>query len=180
MDDSAAVVLTGEEKFKVESSSAIVDSLVSHLNRRIHACSEINNRFCFLTDDLDNHLCSACPHPYRHECKSTPHHSILLLACSFHFWRKSFVMGSAQCVFGLPGDRLWSLGIQSLMWVVQLLSCLWTTWPPQLCFDLESTAVTESLRSLIEFYSDDLNEKIFEKWVRWCSPVKQLASKPLS
>nr|XP_048724938.1 uncharacterized protein LOC125644673 [Caretta caretta]XP_048724940.1 uncharacterized protein LOC125644673 [Caretta caretta] len=97
-DDSEepAVVLTGEEKFKVESFYAIVDSLGSHLNRRFHAYSEINNRFCFLTGDLD------------------------------------------------------------------------------------STAVKESLRSLTEFYSGDLNEEIFDEWVQWCSLVKQLASKPLS
>uniref|UniRef100_A0A674JMD8 TTF-type domain-containing protein n=1 Tax=Terrapene triunguis TaxID=2587831 RepID=A0A674JMD8_9SAUR len=97
-DDSEepAVVLTGEEKFKVESFYAIIDSLVSHLNRRICAYSEINNRFCFLTGDLD------------------------------------------------------------------------------------SPAVKESLRRLIEFYSGDLNEELFEEWVQWCSLVKPLASKPLS
>ncbi|XP_064423566.1 zinc finger MYM-type protein 1-like [Latimeria chalumnae] len=58
-DDSGepAVVLTGEEKFKVKTFYVIVDSLISHLNRRIQAYSEINNRFCFLTSNVDSNAC---------------------------------------------------------------------------------------------------------------------------
>uniref|UniRef100_H3AS83 Uncharacterized protein n=1 Tax=Latimeria chalumnae TaxID=7897 RepID=H3AS83_LATCH len=52
--DEPAVVLTGEENFKVDSFYVTVDSLVSNLNRRIHVYSEIDNRFCFLRDDLDS------------------------------------------------------------------------------------------------------------------------------
>ena len=46
--------------------------------------------------------------------------------------------------------------------------------------DLDSTAVKDSLRSLIELYSDDLDEEIFEEWEQWHSLVKQLASEPSS
>ncbi|XP_064419092.1 zinc finger MYM-type protein 1-like [Latimeria chalumnae] len=94
-DDSGepAVVLTGEEKFKVKTFYVIVDSLISHLNRRIQAYSEIN-RFCFLTSNVDSNACK------------------------------------------------------------------------------------ESLRNLIEFYSEDLNAEIFEEWVQWLSLLKQLTSEP--
>ncbi|XP_043361791.1 zinc finger MYM-type protein 1-like [Dermochelys coriacea] len=60
-DDSEepAVMLTGEE-FKVKSFYAIMDLLVSHLNRRIHAYSEIHNCYCFLTGDLDSTAVKEC------------------------------------------------------------------------------------------------------------------------
>ena len=49
-DDGPApqVVMTGEDKFKVESFFVIIDAVVCDLNRRIDAYAEIDKRFCFL------------------------------------------------------------------------------------------------------------------------------------
>ena len=56
-DDSLqpAVVLTGQERFKVECFYVILDYLVGDLIRRTSAYAEINQRFCLLNphDDID-------------------------------------------------------------------------------------------------------------------------------
>jgi len=54
-DDSLqpAVVLTGQERFKVECFYVILDSLVGDLSRRTNAYAEINQRFCCLNPNED-------------------------------------------------------------------------------------------------------------------------------
>jgi len=54
-DDSMqpAIVLTGQERFRVECYYIILDSLVGDLNRRTNAYAEINQRFCFLNPHVD-------------------------------------------------------------------------------------------------------------------------------
>jgi len=49
-DDSfqPAVVLSGEERFRIQCYYVILDSLVCDLNKRTNAYAEINERFCFL------------------------------------------------------------------------------------------------------------------------------------
>ena len=50
-----AIVLTGQERFKVDCYYVILDSLVGDLSRRTNAYAEINQRFCFLNvhEDID-------------------------------------------------------------------------------------------------------------------------------
>lgn len=63
-DDSLqpAVVLTGQERFKVECFYVILDSLVGDLNRRTSAYAEINQRFCFLDPHEDIDTATAAMH----------------------------------------------------------------------------------------------------------------------
>jgi hypothetical protein len=57
-----AVVLTGQERFKVECYYVILDSLVGDLNRRTNAYAEINQRFRFLNPREDVNTATAAMH----------------------------------------------------------------------------------------------------------------------
>lgn len=63
-DDSLqpAVVLTGEERFRIECYYVILDSLVGDLNRRTNAYAEINQRFSFLNPHEDIDTATAAMH----------------------------------------------------------------------------------------------------------------------
>jgi hypothetical protein len=56
-DDSTepGVVLSGEEKFRIETFNVILDSLVVDLKRRISAYEEVDSRFHFLFSALPPH-----------------------------------------------------------------------------------------------------------------------------
>ena len=58
----SAVVLAGQERFKVECYYVILDSLVGDLNRRTNAYAEINQRFCFLNPREDIDTATAAMH----------------------------------------------------------------------------------------------------------------------
>ena len=57
-----AVVLTGQERFKVECFYVILDSLVGDMNWRTNAYAEINQRFCFLNPHQDIDTANAAMH----------------------------------------------------------------------------------------------------------------------
>lgn len=63
-DDSLqpAVVLTGQERFKIECFYVILDTLVADLTRRTNAYAEINQRFCFLNPHEDIVTATAAMH----------------------------------------------------------------------------------------------------------------------
>ena len=52
--DEPAVIFSGEEKFKIETFFVIIDALVSDLQRRVKAYSDIEKRFAFLTADCNS------------------------------------------------------------------------------------------------------------------------------